>query len=99
MGNYNENRKEEMKDYDLKRNATAARKEKLMVMNKKYRSTDQGKAAQKRADEMHQANLGELMWKAKQRDYRQTKWEKGRKGGSVISRRMAFQKQVLRGPE
>ena len=92
-------RKSYMKDYDAKRKENEVRKEQMRVSNKKYKGTDRGKAAKRSADLRHQANLGELKWRSKLREYQQTKVEKRRTGGSVISRRIKFQKAVLRGPE
>ena len=99
MKSYNGNRKEELKDYDAKRKENEMRKKQMKSYVRKYRGTDGGKAAFKFANARHQEKLGELRWKAKLREYKQTKVEKRRTGGSVISRRIKFQKAVLRGPE
>ena len=103
MKDYNENRKDKkknyMKDYDEKMKESELRKGQTRLANRKYRGTDGGRAVQKLKDARYQEKLSELRWRAKQREYQQTKVEKRRTSGTVISRRIKFQKAVLRGPE
>ena len=99
MKDYNENRQDKqksyMKDYHEKTKEIKTRKEKMRLNQRKYRGTDGGKLK----DARYQDKLAELRSRAKLRQYEQTKVEKRRRGGSVTSRRIKFQKAVLRGPE
>ena len=65
---------------------------------KKYSETLLAKVAKTLADGRYQDKLGQTRRRAQYRKYAQTKIDKAR-GGDAVTRRIKFQKAVLRGPE
>ena len=65
---------------------------------RKYAQTEFGKYAKQLAQERYMENLGITRRRAQYRKYQQTKIDKAR-GGDAVTRRIKFQKGVLRGPE
>ena len=65
---------------------------------RKYMQTKMGKYAKIIAQENYREKLGVTRRKAQFRRYAQTKVDKAR-GGNAVTRRLKFQRKVLRGPE
>ena len=91
-------RKEAKKKADAKRAEKPERKEALKKARKKHSETVLAKFAKIVANGRYQDKLGQTRRKAQYRKYAQTKIDKAR-GGDAVTRRVKFQKAVLRGPE
>ena len=91
-------RKEVLKKIDANRAGKPERKEVVKKAKKKYSDTLAAKMAKIMANGRYQERLGETRRKAQYRKYAQTKVDKAR-GGDVVTRRIKFQKAVLRGPQ
>merc|ERR1711994_1102997 len=79
---------------DEKRGNDPKRKEFM----KKYAQTEFAKLSHLMAKEKYQEKLGVTRRRAQYRRYKQTQIDKVR-GGDAVTRRIQFQKKVLRGPE
>ena len=86
------------KKVDAKRADKPERKEVLKKARKKHSDTVLAKFAKIIANGRYQDKLGETRRKAQWRKYAQSKIDRAR-GGDAVTRRIKFQKGVLRGPE
>ena len=88
------NQKEPRKRAEVKRAADPARRQYLMTRAQ----TKLAKFSKQIAQEKWMKKLGDIRRKAQNQKYQQTRVDK-KKGGNEITRRIKFQKAVLRGPE
>ena len=90
--------KEVAKEAQKKYTQTEPGKEASKEARRKYMQTKMGKYAKIIAQENYREKLGVTRRKAQFRRYAQTKVDKAR-GGNAVTRRLKFQRKVLRGPE
>ena len=91
-------RKVVLRKADKKREPERANDPKRKEFMKKYAQTEFAKLSHLVAKEKYREKLGVTRRRAQYRKYKQTQIDKVR-GGDAVTRRIQFQKKVLRGPE